>query len=160
MKPMPSMRMTRSANSASSSGLLGSCVVGKDNAFRKTFACCWAVNSWRRLQGPGLLSFTRRPPLESSRPPLQRQQQRRSDYTCDDTEKVDDRHVHESVQRVGVGKWTERTDVGVHDPVQHRMENPPEYAAEQRDRQPVLRDESLGDDVARSRYPCAQPRDD
>src|SRR6267142_6816656 len=98
MKAMLSMSTTRSASCASSSELLGSCAVGKENAFRKTFACCWAVNSWRRLEGPELLSFTRPPPLESSRPPLQRQQQRRSDYTCDDAEKVEDLHVHEPVQ--------------------------------------------------------------
>src|SRR3982750_1156084 len=97
MKPMSSRSSTRSASSASSSGLLGSCVVGKENAFRKTFACCWAVNSCRRLEGPGLLSFTRRPPLEPSRPPLQRQQQCRSDYASDDAEKVEDLHAHDPV---------------------------------------------------------------
>src|SRR3981081_2295616 len=104
MKPMSCTKATRSASSCSSSGLRGRWLVGKENALRNTFSCCWASKSCSRLaEGPGPLSFTRPPPLEPSRPPLPRQQQRRSDYTRDDAEQVENLDAHQAVQRVSLG---------------------------------------------------------
>src|SRR5215210_7576479 len=59
MNPILSMSTTRSASSAASSDARGSCVVANENALRNTLACCRAVKSWRRLDGPGARSFTR-----------------------------------------------------------------------------------------------------
>src|SRR5688572_19812895 len=119
MKPMLFMRSTRSASSASSSVLRGSWVVRNEYALKKRLACCWAVKSCSRLEGPGLLSFTSPPPLVPSRSPLPRQQQRRSYHTRDDAEEVENLDAHQAVQRIRAGKRSEWTDIGVHDSVEH-----------------------------------------
>src|SRR5205814_3563 len=117
------------------------------------------ITSSGRVVGTFALSFPL-VGLETSRSSFPGQQDRRAQETGDDAKQVECSHAHHTVQRIRVAEWPQRTHVGVHDPIEHGMENSTENPTHHGDWHPVFGAESFRNYVPRPRQPPPYSGDD
>src|SRR5439155_21654775 len=91
---------------------------------------------------------------EPSRSSLPSQQQRRADETGNDAKEVKHAETHQTIKRIGVAERSQGTHVGVHDAIEHRVEDATENPAPHRNWHSALGRQSFGNKVA-----CAGPPD-